>query len=82
MTPRPAPRSFALASYASLNLTGHFDDPLLQVLMDIEDPANYLSSTALADIPKLVLSAGGDQFFLPDDIDYFWDDMKGESHFR
>ena len=79
---RHPPRSFALAPYAALNLTGHFDDPLLQVLMDIEDPAAYLSNTALAHIPKLVLSAGGDQFFLPDDIDYFWDDMKGESHFR
>ena len=33
------------------------------------------------DIPKLVIGATSDQFFLLDDSHYFWDDLPGENYF-
>lgn len=33
-------------------------------------------------MPKLVINAGGDEFFLPDDNHYFWDDLVGPKYFR
>ena len=33
-------------------------------------------------MPKLVIDAGGDEFFLPDDNYYFWNDMPGPKYLR
>lgn len=29
-------------------------------------------------MPKLVINAGGDEFFLPDDTRFWWDEMSDE----
>ncbi|MCB0632107.1 MAG: PhoPQ-activated pathogenicity-related family protein [Saprospiraceae bacterium] len=34
------------------------------------------------DIPKLILNATGDQFFLPDSWQFYWKDLPGEKHLR
>ncbi|PHN05302.1 PhoPQ-activated pathogenicity-related family protein [Flavilitoribacter nigricans] len=34
------------------------------------------------DLPKLVLNATGDQFFLPDSWQFYWNDLPGEKHLR
>ena len=33
-------------------------------------------------MPKLVINSGGDEFFLPDDNYYFWDDLPGPKYLR
>ena len=33
-------------------------------------------------MPKFVVSTGGDEFFLPDDSYYYWDDLQGEKYTR
>ncbi|MBX2817811.1 MAG: PhoPQ-activated pathogenicity-related family protein [Saprospiraceae bacterium] len=33
-------------------------------------------------LPKLILNATGDQFFLPDSWKFYWDDLVGEKHLR
>ena len=33
-------------------------------------------------MPKMLISAGGDEFFLPDDSYYFWDNLLGEKYTR
>lgn len=48
-------------------------------LARLSDPYNYLDQLTL---PKLLLNATGDQFFLPDSWQFYWDDLKGESHLR
>lgn len=34
------------------------------------------------DMPKLILNATGDQFFLPDSWQFYWNDLPGEKHLR
>jgi PhoPQ-activated pathogenicity-related protein len=34
------------------------------------------------DMPKLLLNATGDQFFLPDSWQFYWSDLPGEKHLR
>ena len=33
-------------------------------------------------MPKLLINSGGDEFFLPDDNHYFWNDLPGEKFLR
>ena len=33
-------------------------------------------------MPKLLINTGGDEFFLPDDNHYFWNDLPGEKFVR
>lgn len=34
------------------------------------------------DMPKLILNATGDQFFLPDSWQFYWNELSGEKHLR
>ena len=55
--------SFALTDYYDLNFTQQVDNPNTQLLMDIVDPYQYMDKLPM---PKLVINAGMDEFFLPD----------------
>lgn len=48
-------------------------------LISITEPYSYLDKL---DMPKLMLNATGDQFFIPDSWKFYWDDLKGEKHVR
>jgi PhoPQ-activated pathogenicity-related protein len=50
-------------------------------ILDIEDPYNYLSRNRLK-MPKFMVNASGDQFFLPDNSQFYWDRIQGEKHLR
>jgi len=47
--------------------------------MEIEDPYSYRDRLTL---PKLVMQAAGDQYFLPDSSRFYFDDLKGEKYLR
>jgi len=47
-------------------------------LLKIVDPYSFLD--AYTDIPKLLINASGDQFFLPDSWKFYWDKLDGEKH--
>ncbi|MEX2513731.1 MAG: PhoPQ-activated protein PqaA family protein [Cyclobacteriaceae bacterium] len=49
-----------------------------QRLMEITEPYHYLDR--FKDIPKLLLNASGDQFFLPDSWRFYWESLPGEKH--
>ena len=50
-----------------------------RALMKIEEPYEYRDRLT---IPKLIVNAAGDQFFLPDSSQFYFDDLKGEKHVR
>ena len=47
-------------------------------LLEISDPYSFLD--AYTHIPKLLINGSGDQFFLPDSWQFYWDELKGEKH--
>ncbi|MGI9281034.1 MAG: PhoPQ-activated pathogenicity-related family protein [Endozoicomonas sp.] len=52
--------------------------PLTQ-LMDVIDPYSYLSQLTM---PKYIINATGDDFFLPDSSRFYFDDLKGDKWLR
>ena len=47
--------------------------------MQIEEPFEYRDRLTM---PKLLLSAAGDEFFLPDSAQFYLDELPGETHVR
>ena len=50
-----------------------------QELLKIEEPFEYRDRLTM---PKYVMNAAGDQFFIPDSSQFYWDDLKGEKLLR
>ena len=53
--------------------------PEFAALMDIVEPYEYRDRLNL---PKYLLNSTGDEFFLPDSWQFYWDDLVGEKHVR
>jgi PhoPQ-activated pathogenicity-related protein len=53
--------------------------PQFRALMKIEEPYEYRERLTM---PKLLVNASGDQFFLPDSSQFYFDQLRGESHLR
>jgi PhoPQ-activated pathogenicity-related protein len=72
----------SLGDYVRHGLFPHrvFTDEYAAVLK-IEDPYNYLTRSRLT-IPKFMINASGDQFFLPDNSHLYWDKVQQEKHIR
>ena len=66
--------SFALVQYYNEGLTAYFDAPEFEKMAEIIDPLSYKDRLTM---PKLVISATGDEFFHPDDSYNWFDQMKG-----
>jgi PhoPQ-activated pathogenicity-related protein len=54
----------------------------LHRILAIEDPYCYRERERLRTIPKLLVNAAGDQFFLPDNSRFYFADLDGEKHLR
>lgn len=48
-------------------------------LLEISDPYTYRQQLTL---PKMIINASGDEFFLPDSWKFYWKDLVGEKHVR
>ena len=55
--------------------------PEYQHILAIEDPYNYRNRERLK-IPKYLVNASGDQFFLPDNSQFYFGELKGEKYLR
>lgn len=53
--------------------------PEFAELMELVDPYAYRDRLEL---PKFLLNSTGDEFFLPDSWQFYWDDLVGEKHVR
>lgn len=48
-------------------------------LIDLVDPYSYLDSLSM---PKYIINAASDEFFLPDSWQFYWNDLPGKKHLR
>ena len=70
----PAVKDYYEAGVMDLQKT-----PEYHKLMEIEEPYNYRDRLTM---PKFLVNAAGDQFFLPDSSRFYFDDLKGEKYLR
>ncbi|MFN7946284.1 MAG: PhoPQ-activated pathogenicity-related family protein [Blastocatellia bacterium] len=74
--------STALNDYVNHGLFPHkIGTPEYQAVLAIEDPYNYRQRDRLK-IPKYLINASGDQFFLPDNSQFYFGELQGEKHLR
>ena len=71
--------SEAVKDYQEQRLLDRLNTPEFKALMRIEEPYEYRDRLTM---PKLILNASGDQFFLPDSSQFYFDGLPGEKHLR
>ncbi len=72
----------ALKDYVDHGLFPHkIGTPEYQAVLRIEDPYNYRLRERLK-IPKFLINAAGDQFFLPDNSQFYYSGLAEEKHLR
>lgn len=69
----------AVGDYVDHQIMTRLDEPRLKELYELVDPYAYRERL---DMPKFILNAAGDQFFLPDSSRFYYDDLPGEKHLR
>lgn len=69
----------AVKDYEEMGIMRWQGTPEYRALMKIEEPYEYRDRLNL---PKLMINAAGDQFFLPDSSQFYFDALKGEKALR
>lgn len=69
----------AVGDYAARGIMDWADTPEYRALMKIVEPYEYRDRYTM---PKLIMNATGDQFFLPDSTRYYYNDLPGEKLLR
>ncbi len=67
----------AVKDYFNAHLMDELDSDGFRKLMEIEDPYSYRARLTM---PKLIVNAAGDQFFLPDSSQFYLSGLPGENH--
>lgn len=68
----------AVKDYTREGIFNWMDSREFERLMEIVEPYQFLEE--YNEIPKLLINATGDQFFLPDSWKFYWDALPGEKH--
>eukprot|EP01130_Rhizamoeba_saxonica_P000875 TRINITY_DN10765_c0_g1_i1.p1 TRINITY_DN10765_c0_g1~~TRINITY_DN10765_c0_g1_i1.p1 ORF type:complete len:481 (-),score=101.69 TRINITY_DN10765_c0_g1_i1:42-1484(-) len=71
--------SFALDDYLDMNIMNYLNKPQFQEMADVIDPFSYLDRLTM---PKYIICATGDEFFLPDSPRHFVNQLKGPTYLR
>ena len=69
----------AIENYTAFNFMDWIGTPQNKALMKIEDPYGYRDRLTM---PKFIVNAAGDQFFLPDSSQYYFKDLPGVKYLR
>ncbi len=69
----------AIWDYVRNGVTDRQNDPKYDDLLAIVDPLRYRNRLTM---PKYVVNAANDQFFLPDSSQFYFDDLEGEKYLR
>jgi PhoPQ-activated pathogenicity-related protein len=68
-----------VGNYVEHQIMQRADHPRMKDLNRLEDPYFYRHRLTM---PKLIINAAGDQFFLPDSSKFYWDELRGEKYLR
>lgn len=72
----------SLKDYVNHGLFPHkIGTPEYRRVLDIEDPYVYRNRASLK-MPKFLINASGDEFFLPDNSQYYYSQLQEEKHLR
>ena len=69
----------SVGNYVQHRIMERMDHPRLRELYRLVDPWYYRHRLQL---PKFIVNASGDQFFLPDSSQFYFDGLQGEKHLR
>ena len=69
----------AIGDYTAFRIMDWTGTPQYRALMKIEDPYEYRARFAM---PKFLINATGDQFFLPDSSQFYFNDLPGVKYLR
>jgi PhoPQ-activated pathogenicity-related protein len=69
----------AIGDYVDAKIMDWTGTPQYRALLAIEDPYSYRDRLTM---PKYLVNATGDQFFLPDSSQFYFDGLKGEKYLR
>lgn len=72
--------SFALQDYVNAGVMQYLNTPQWKAMEAIIDPVVYYSRWA--GLPKYVIAACGDEFFLPDSTKFFWNQLPNPKMLR
>ena len=67
----------SVGNYYAEHLMDNMNSEGFRKLMAISDPCSYRARYTM---PKLIITASGDQFFLPDSSQFYFKDLPGEKH--
>jgi len=69
----------AVRDYEQMEIFARIETDEAERLLAIVDPYAYRDRLTM---PKFILNSAGDQFFLPDSWQFYYDDLKGEKYLR
>jgi len=69
----------AVQEYEERGLMDWIGQPRYRELMKIVEPFSYRDRLTM---PKLLINSAGDQFFVPDSSQFYFDDLQGEKYLR
>ncbi|MEA5124482.1 PhoPQ-activated pathogenicity-related family protein [Xanthomonas floridensis] len=74
----------AFAPYARQGITAQLQTPQFAQLVQVQDPLSYLRTPyrKRLSVPKYIVNASGDDFFLPDNTRFFYDALPGSKALR
>jgi len=72
----------AIHDYEEQGIMSALGTPEGQALLGIVDPYSYLARDRIKNTPKFIVNATGDQFFIPDSTQFYWDQLGGPKYLR
>jgi PhoPQ-activated pathogenicity-related protein len=69
----------SIGNYVEHRITERGDHPRMQSLYELVDPYYYRHRLTM---PKFIVNSAGDQFFLPDSSQFYYDELRGQKNLR